>query len=154
MPETPEQIHARAVDHLRMPPVEEWEEFPFDGDMRPRALLAPLATEEPRNGEGGVDCWSCGQPDEAYLWTDEHWRLLPAQPNGLPVVVLLETRDHYAEPGDLPDDLAAELGILIARIERAVRVSARSAACTSADGATGASTCIGGSWPVPHGSHS
>jgi hypothetical protein len=24
-----------------MPPVEEWETFPFDGDMRPRALLPP-----------------------------------------------------------------------------------------------------------------
>jgi diadenosine tetraphosphate (Ap4A) HIT family hydrolase len=34
---------------------------------------------------------------------------------------LLEPRVHYAEPGDLPDALAAELGVLIARIDRAVR---------------------------------
>jgi diadenosine tetraphosphate (Ap4A) HIT family hydrolase len=39
----------------------------------------------------------------------------------LPVVVLLEPREHYAEPGDLPDELATELGVLIARVERAVR---------------------------------
>ena len=37
---------------------------------------------------------------------------LPARPNGLPLVVLLHPRDHYAEPGDLPDDLAAECGVL------------------------------------------
>src|SRR5213078_1404859 len=39
----------------------------------------------------------------------------------LPVVLLLEPREHLAEPGDLPDELAAELGVLIARIERAIR---------------------------------
>jgi diadenosine tetraphosphate (Ap4A) HIT family hydrolase len=44
-----------------------------------------------------------------------------ARPTGLPAVLLLESRDHYSEPCDLPDDLAAELGMLLARIERAVR---------------------------------
>ncbi len=121
MPETPEQLHARAVVALRMPPVGEWEEFPFDGEMRPRALLPPVEAEAPRNGEGGVDCWSCAQPDSSFLWTDVRWRLLPARPNGLPVVVLLESREHYAEPGDLPDELAADLGVMLARVERAVR---------------------------------
>lgn len=121
MTESPEDFYARAVDALRMPPLQEWEEFPFDGDMRPRRLLPPVEAEAPRDGEGGTDCWSCAQPDEAFIWTNEHWRLLPAKPNGLPVVVLLETREHYAEPGDLPEHLAAELGVMLARIERAVR---------------------------------
>jgi diadenosine tetraphosphate (Ap4A) HIT family hydrolase len=121
MSETPEQLHARAAGELRMPPVEEWEEFPFEGEMRPRALLPPVEAEAPREGEGGVDCWSCGRSDDNFLWTNERWRLFSARPNGLPLVVLLETRAHYAEPGDLPDDLAAELGVLLARIERAIR---------------------------------
>ena len=121
MTETPEQLYARSAHALRMPPVEDWEEFPFDGEMRPRVLLPPVEKEAPREGEGGVDCWSCDQPEEAFIWTNERWRLLPAKPNGLPVVVLLETRAHYADPGDLPYGLAAELGVLIARIERAVR---------------------------------
>ena len=121
MPETPEQLHARAVDALRMPPVEEWEEFPFDGQMSPRALLPPVEREEPRRGEGGVDCWSCAKPDDDYLWTDASWRLLPAHPNGLPVVVFLEPREHYSEPGDLPEDLAMEMGSMLSRVERAVR---------------------------------
>lgn len=36
-------------------------------------------------------------------------------------MVLPMPREHFADPGDLPDDLAAELGVLIAKIERAVR---------------------------------
>ena len=36
-------------------------------------------------------------------------------------MVLLEPREHHSEPGDLSPALAAESGILIARIERAVR---------------------------------
>lgn len=69
MPETPEELFARAQDALRMPPVETWETFPFDGALRP----------------------------------------------------LLEPRKHYGEPGELPDELAAELGLMIARVERAIR---------------------------------
>jgi diadenosine tetraphosphate (Ap4A) HIT family hydrolase len=122
MPETPEQFHTRVAGDLRMPPVETWDTFPFDGEMRPRPLAPPVEREEPRHGEGGVDCGRCAAGDEEYLWTNERWRLFaPDKPMGLPVVVLLETRDHIGEPGDLPDDLAAELGVLLARIERAVR---------------------------------
>jgi hypothetical protein len=45
MPETPEQLYERVKDALRMPPMEEWETFPFDGEMRPRAL-DPLRSRE------------------------------------------------------------------------------------------------------------
>ncbi|HEY6836208.1 MAG TPA: hypothetical protein VI142_07025 [Gaiellaceae bacterium] len=122
MPETPEELYARAKDALQMPPVEEWETFPFDGDMRPRPLLPPVEREQPRFGEGGVDCQRCATSDDEYLWTDEHWRLWTFdKPTGLPVIVLLESREHYAEPGDLPDELAAEIGVLLCRIEREIR---------------------------------
>ncbi len=121
MPETPEQFFERVANDLHMPPVHEWETFPFDGDLRPRTLQPPVENEEPRYGEGGVDCRACTKPDEDYLWTTERWRLLALGPTGLPVVLLLEPRQHYAEPGDLPDELASECGVLIGRIERAVR---------------------------------
>lgn len=122
MPETPEELHARVATSLRMPPVEDWDTFPFDGEMRPRALRPPVESERPRAGAGGVGCGACTKPDRDYLWVDERWRLLaPSRPSGLPAVVLLEPREHHSEPGDLPDALAAELGILIGRIERAVR---------------------------------
>jgi diadenosine tetraphosphate (Ap4A) HIT family hydrolase len=118
--ESAHEIHRRSVDALRMPPVEEWDTFPFDGDIRPRALKAP--EDEPALwGEGGVDCAACTKPDEDYLWTDERWRLTALEPGGLPVIVILEPRAHYAAPGDLPDDLAAECGVMLGRVERAVR---------------------------------
>jgi len=122
MPETPEELYARAAGALRMPPVETWESFPFDGELRPRALMPPVAEEAPRRGAGGVECWRCDAPDSEFVWVGERWRLKAFdEPTGLPVVLLLEPRAHYGEPGELPDDLAAELGVMLARIERAIR---------------------------------
>ena len=65
MPETPEQLYERAAGALRMPPVEEWETFPFEGELRPRPLRPPEPAEPPRAGEGGVDCSRCAAPDDA-----------------------------------------------------------------------------------------
>jgi len=121
MPETPEQFHARVAGALRMPPVETWDTWPFDGEMRPRPLAPPVQQEKPRHGEGGVDCGRCAAGDDQYIWTNDRWRLYPFQPpSGLPVVVLLEPREHFSAPGDLPEKLAAELGVLIGRIDRAI----------------------------------
>ena len=120
MPESPEELYARVSGSLRMPPVEEWETFPFDGDMRPRPLGPPAEADTPRRGEGGVGCDRCTSPDDEFFWTNERWRLQALGPTGLPFVALLEPREHYAEPGDLPLELAAELGVLQGRIERAI----------------------------------
>ena len=127
MGESAEDIFRRAQEaagpdgRLAMPSVQEWETFPFDGDIHVRALVPPVEAEEPRHGEGGVDCRRCEHGDEAALWSDENWRVVPVLGrHGLPVIVILETREHFDLP-DLPDTLAAELGPLILRIERAVR---------------------------------
>jgi diadenosine tetraphosphate (Ap4A) HIT family hydrolase len=122
VPETPEQLWERAKDALRMPPVEEWETFPFEGELRPRPLQPPVEREAPRFGEGGVDCRACSRADDEYLWTNERWRLAVLdEPFGIPMIALLFPREHYADPSDLPDELAAEFGVLVGRIERAVR---------------------------------
>lgn len=122
MSETPEELWERVHDDLRVPPVDEWESWPFAGELSVRPLERPVEREKPRHGEGGVDCRACAAPDETYVWTNERWRLRALdRPSGLPVVVLLEPRDHFSAPGDLPEELAAELGLLIRRIERAVR---------------------------------
>lgn len=122
MPETPEELYVRAADSLIMPQVHEWDSFPFDGEMRPRKLRAPVEIEPAREGEGGIDCHECVAGDEEYLWTNEDWRLWTfPHPTGLPLEVLLLPRVHYGEPGDLPDDFAAEMGVMLARVERAVR---------------------------------
>ena len=104
-----------------MPPVEAWETFPFEGRLRPRALRPPAEREPPRVGKGGTDCPECAAPDDDFLWIDERWRLRAVGPTGLPFVALLEPRAHYGEPGDLPEELAAKLGVLLGRVERAVR---------------------------------
>jgi diadenosine tetraphosphate (Ap4A) HIT family hydrolase len=122
MPETPEELYQRAADALRMPPVEDWETWPFEGQLRPRPLRPPVSAEQPRFGEGGVGCRRCAATDDEYIWTNDNWRLWSFdKPTGLPLVVLLESREHFGEPGDLPDELAAELGVLLATIERAIR---------------------------------
>jgi diadenosine tetraphosphate (Ap4A) HIT family hydrolase len=92
--------------------------------MRPRALRPPLEHEVPRGGTDGVDCRPCAAPDSDYLWATSGWRLKPPHDrSGLPVVLILEPREHFGEPGDLPDELAAELGVMLGRIERAIRVA-------------------------------
>jgi diadenosine tetraphosphate (Ap4A) HIT family hydrolase len=125
--ETPEELYRRAQEaagpdgRLAMPPLQEWETFPFEGEIRVRPLEAPVDAERPRLGEGGVGCRRCERGDATALWRDENWRVVPIdRPHGLPVIVMLETRTHLDLP-DLSDELAAELGRLIVRIERAVR---------------------------------
>ena len=113
--------YQRVAHALRMPPVDDWDTFPIRWGHATEAATASGAETTCSEGEGGVECEPCAAPDDDFMWTNERWRLRAAQPNGLPVVVLLEPREHYAEPGDLPEGLASELGVLIARIERAVR---------------------------------
>jgi hypothetical protein len=120
VPETPEQLWARASGALRMPPVEGWDTFPFDGELRPRPLAPPVETEAPRHGVGGIGCERCARPDEEYLWVDDNWRLsAPDDPPGLPMIALLETRAHR-DFHELPPELAAELGPLLIRVQRAI----------------------------------
>jgi len=45
MAEAPDQFYERVANHLRMPPVHEWETFPFEGDLRPRRLQPPVEYE-------------------------------------------------------------------------------------------------------------
>jgi hypothetical protein len=118
--ETSEELYARAKDALRAPPVEEWKTWPFQGSVRPRALEPPAA-EPARHGEGGNGCGRCAAGDDEYLWTNDRWRIKALGPTGLPLITMLETRAHHADPGDLSDYLAGELGLLLARMERAMR---------------------------------
>jgi diadenosine tetraphosphate (Ap4A) HIT family hydrolase len=127
MGEPAEELYRRALTaadvdgRLAMPPVHEWETFPFEGDIRVRPLLPPVEAEPPRRGEGGIDCWRCRRGDSDAVWSDEHWLLSPLdKPSGLPVVLILEPRAHH-DLDDLPEALARELGPLAQRIERAVR---------------------------------
>lgn len=110
----------RVPTALRMPEFVTWPNFPFEGDLRLRPLAQPAAEEPPRAGEGGEDCAACAAADEDYIWVDDRWRVRAVGPTGLPIVLLLETRSHL-DLGDLSRLLAAELGVITVRLERAIR---------------------------------
>ncbi len=127
MSETPEEFFERVVgevgspSNLKMPPVAEWDTFPFEGDMRVRPFLAPSETDVQRRGEDPAQCWRCQNALEAAIWADDQWVLTHlGKPSGLPVVTILFPRVH-CDIHDLPDHLTNDLGSMLKRVESAVR---------------------------------
>lgn len=111
MPDTPPSV----------PDFTQWPSFPFEGDLRVKQLDEPVPFEPPRRGEADRECTACNAPDEAYIWVGERWRVRAMdRPTGLPMVLILESRSHL-DLGDLPNLLAAELGVMTVRLERAIR---------------------------------
>jgi hypothetical protein len=104
-----------------LPDFTRWPSFPFEGDIRVKALDDPVDVEPPRKGEDPADCTACGASDDAYIWVSDRWRVRAMdRPTGLPMVLILESRSHL-DLGDLPNMLAAELGVMTVRLERAIR---------------------------------
>jgi hypothetical protein len=104
-----------------LPDFTRWPSFPFEGEMRVKPLTPPVDAEPPRSGEDPANCIACNTPDDAYIWVSERWRVRAMdRPTGLPVVLILECRSHF-DLGDLPNLLAAELGVMTVRLERAIR---------------------------------
>jgi hypothetical protein len=104
-----------------LPDFVSWPSFPFEGDLRVKPLEPVADHEPPRQGEDAGSCLACSAPDEAYIWVSERWRVRAMdRPTGLPMVLILESRSHL-DLGDLPNLLAAELGVMTVRLERAIR---------------------------------
>jgi hypothetical protein len=97
--------------------ISDWDIFPFEGDLLVKPLDDPVVPEPPRHGETVGDCSACMSADSDYVWSDAGWRLRTT-PQPLPAY-LLEPRAHL-DLGDLDDSMAAELGVLVVRIERAI----------------------------------
>lgn len=109
------------VPKSSLPPFTDWSSFPFEGDLRVKELEEPVAVEPARKGEDPAECPKCQTPDTAYIWVNENWRVRSMdRPSGLPMVLILESRSHL-DLGDLPNMLAAELGVMTVRLERAIR---------------------------------
>lgn len=98
----------------------DWVTFPFEGELRLKALAEPLAVEPPRSGEGDRECYSCARSDDSYIWVDDHWRVRGDVPNGLPTQVFLEPRAHL-DQHELDDELAGDYGRLVVRLDRAIQ---------------------------------
>jgi len=94
-----------------------WEISPFERDgLRVAPLRPPVLPEPARHGEDPQDCGACRNRDEG-LWFNDRWRLSRIAGAGVPLVLMLWPRDHY-DMGHLPDELAAELGVLTTHIVR------------------------------------
>jgi len=107
-------------DPRALPEFTTWPTFPFEGDLRIKVLEEP-AEEPPRQGEDAAECRTCQAPDNQYIWVSDRWRVRAMDhPTGLPMVLILEPRSHL-DLGDLPNLLAAELGVMTVRLERAIR---------------------------------
>lgn len=129
MPESAEEVHARVVaaagesGRLPAPNIASWDVFPWEvheGLVVPKVLAAP-ADEPPRAGEADKPCRSCEGFDAAsVVWEDETWVLTHhGAPSGLPLVLVLHTREHL-DMGELDDDQASQLGRITNRLVRIV----------------------------------
>lgn len=132
-PESPEQFHARvmaATDDdgrlsVAVSQMPGWDIYPYELDSLRLKPVRPLADEEPaRRGETFAECW-CSQvpppPDDGAtrIWTNPRWHLDLRADSGLPVTATLMPFEHH-DLGNLPADLAAEMGQLIVTIADAV----------------------------------
>lgn len=112
---------ADADGRLALPDDLGWDILPFEPAGLTVTPLAPRVLPEPaRSGEDGKPCWRCDAPDEGVIWSNERWVLTRMkEPPGVPFVALLQLREHL-DIGELSEDLAAEMGRLMVRLERAV----------------------------------
>ena len=130
MPESAEEVYQRIVattgdgGRLPMPPSHEWFIFPWDvvdGALAPKAVPPP-GDEPGRYGEDPAKpCPECTVVDpDRIVWEDEHWLLThPGRPTGLPLVLMLHTREHE-DFGELDDDLASQYGRISNRLVRII----------------------------------
>jgi len=130
MPESAEEVYQRIVaatgdgGRLPMPSFADWEIFPWevvDGALAPKAVQPP-GDEPGRYGEDPAKpCPECVSIDPARIvWEDEHWVLThPGEPGGLPLVLMLHTREHE-DYGQLDDELASQFGRISNRLVRII----------------------------------
>ena len=131
MQETPQQFHARAMaatdeeGRLTFGEIPYWDIFPFEVEgLRVKPLEDLVLPEPPRHGEGGRDCVACERAalregDEREVWRNDRWRLVVTEPGGSPLMLLLMPLAHH-DLSDLPDELAAEMGVLLVHLSRAM----------------------------------
>jgi diadenosine tetraphosphate (Ap4A) HIT family hydrolase len=134
MPLQPDEFYAHAIaaaDDARRLPLARmtgWDISPFEPDgLRVAPLRPPVLPEPARHGEDPSDCRACRDRD-AGIWFNDRWRLARMTGVGVPLVLMLYPREHYDLP-DLPDALAAELGVLSTHIARHVEALPHIARC-------------------------
>lgn len=98
-------------------------ELPYTEPLNRRPLAEPVIPEPPRRGDpGGEPCAVCpGEDRDHTIWSDDNWLLNHGVGTSLAGAVWLATRKHVDSFADLDDALAADFGVLSARIDRALQ---------------------------------
>ena len=95
--------------------------LPYEDPLVIRALAERVVPEPVRRGEpGGDPCGICTGRATTPVWTDDHWSLHPPVGGSLLGAVWLASRAHVDSFSDLPDEVAATFGPVVARVERAI----------------------------------
>ena len=125
MPLSPDEFYRHAVaaadEDARLPlsAMTGWDISPFaPEETRVAPLRPPVTPEPPRDGEDPDQCQSCERSDQG-IWLNARWRLTRVKRVGVPLALMLHPRQHH-DLADLPDDLAAELGVLSTHLARHV----------------------------------
>jgi hypothetical protein len=127
MPLTPDEFYENATsfdDDRRsraLSALAEWEPFPFESEgLRAATLRSPHFPEPPRHDEDPATCRSCAASNGLPVWQNEGWRLIALpEPSGAPLVLMLLPKAHF-DLGNLPDEMAAQLGQIVVHVGRAV----------------------------------
>jgi diadenosine tetraphosphate (Ap4A) HIT family hydrolase len=94
---------------------------PYIEPLVPREPGERVIPEPPRRGEdGGPPCGICTGESTPPLWSDENWTLHAPVSGSLPGSVWLASRVHVDSFADLPEELAAGFGGVVARAERGI----------------------------------
>src|SRR5690242_18219629 len=106
---TPQEFYEHAIaaadaeGRLPLSRMTGWDISPFEHDgLRVSPLRSPVMPEEPRHDEDPATCTTCARRDEG-IWRNERWRLGRIGAAGVPLILMLQPRDHY-DMADLPDD--------------------------------------------------
>jgi diadenosine tetraphosphate (Ap4A) HIT family hydrolase len=108
---------ADAEHRLSLSRMTGWDISPFEQHgLLVAPLRPPVLPERTREGEDPSNCKTCKDRDQG-IWLNDHWRLTRISRVGVPLVLMLQSRDHF-DLSDLPDERAAELGVLTTHIAR------------------------------------
>jgi diadenosine tetraphosphate (Ap4A) HIT family hydrolase len=95
--------------------------LPYAEPLTVREPAARVVPEPPRRGEpGGEPCAICTSRTTPGLWGDDHFTLHAPVGSSLPGSLWLASRVHADSFSDLPPEVAAAFGPLVARVERAM----------------------------------
>ncbi len=95
--------------------------LPYLEPLELRPLPEPVVPEPPRRGEdGGPPCGVCDGTNVSAVWSDRLWSLHPPRGCSIPGVLWMASREHVDSFSDLSPEAQADLGVITAKVERAI----------------------------------